>query len=91
VEKSKVTPIFKKEDKSLLSDYRPLSWTSQVFKVLEGITGDVFNKIEDWLNNREQRVFLLGSHSEWIKIKSGVPHGSVLVPLLIFIHINDYR
>jgi len=46
-----------------------------------GITGDVFNWIEDWLNDRKQRVVLLGSHSGWIKVKSGVPRGSVLGPL----------
>jgi len=30
----------------------------------KGITGDVYNWIEDWLNDTEQRVVLLGSHSE---------------------------
>jgi len=34
-----------------------------------GITGDVFNWIEDWLNDREQRVVLLGAQSEWIKLR----------------------
>jgi len=54
-----------------------------------GITGDVFNWIEDWLNDRELRVVLFGSHSEWIKLKSGVPQGSVLASLLFLIYIND--
>jgi len=33
-----------------------------------GVTGEVFNWIEDWLNDKEQRVVILWSHSEWIKV-----------------------
>jgi ribonuclease P/MRP protein subunit RPP40 len=36
-----------------------------------GITGIVFDWIKDWLQDREQRVMLLGSSSKWIKVTSG--------------------
>ena len=54
-----------------------------------GISGNLLNLMESFLNERYQRVLINGQSSEWASIKAGVPQGSILGSLLFLIYIND--
>ena len=52
------------------------------------MSGKLLRLIKDFLSNRKQRVVLNGQCSSWMDVQTGVPQGSILVPLLFLIYVN---
>jgi endonuclease/exonuclease/phosphatase family metal-dependent hydrolase len=54
-----------------------------------GFSGSILLWIESFLQGRTQRVVYQQTHSDWREVKSGVPQGSVLGPILFIIYVNS--
>ena len=66
--------------------YRRLLWK---LEHIAGLIGTLKNWMEDYLKGREVRTVVKDEKSEWKEVKSGVPQGSVLAPIMILVYVND--
>ena len=54
-----------------------------------GISGKIGVWIHNFLSNRQQYISVNGTTLSEAEVKSGIPQGSVLWPLLFPIHVSD--
>ena len=54
-----------------------------------GISGQIFGLIFSFLSNKQLQEVLDGNFSQKYPVNAGVPQGSIIVPTLFLLYIND--
>ena len=66
--------------------HRRLLWK---LEHIGGLKGTLKNWMENYFRGREMKTVVKDEQSEWREVKSGVPQGLFLAPIMFLIYVDD--